>query len=513
MFNRLKHWFRYYFYLLTLLTALILITIIIGNKFIDKRTYEKADAAAIPTSITKRVLVLNFDPIWQSNKPLTSALSWNNPITIQDNFINDIRTTSHNYANYQVVNIQTIRDYPVKISGRKFTKTTYQNCVNNPLSSSFCDEGIDYLRLINDYNICNQVNSGTIDEVWLWGGPWFGYWEAVMSGPGAIITNGPAIVGTNCNRKFHIMGFNYERGVETMLESFGHRVEGTLKYAYGGWNTDQTTEWNRFTLLNKDANGKSSCGNIHLPYNGLFDYDFSNKTSVLSRCEDWLNFPSTKGEVKTQNCDAWSCTHYGYMKYWLTHLPYRTGMSNNRHNNWWYYVMDFDQAIKPVNYTEKWYTILNSGYDYNTSCLNKTNANEIYLGVNSGCVPQKNYTAVLVFPNVQILKNSKISLAYLEFVTDGPYSNPITESITVGDGVTTSSPISWAINKTWIYNNLIKSPNLSQSVQQLVNSSSWASGKTMIVRINHISGTGHRRFLAFDREVMASAKLVIQVSP
>ena len=470
-----------------------------------------ASAAGSPTPITKKVLVLNFDPYISGTTPLTVSRGWGNPLTLQTQYITDVKNASHNYVNYTITQTQTIRDYPFKTGGFKFTNAQYLGCLTNS-SPSYCLQLIDYQRLINDYNLCGQVNSGTIDEVWLWGGPYFGYYESIMAGPNAFNTNAPPLTGTSCTKSLHIMGFSYERSVAEMLHNLGHRVEGTMKQVYGGWAVNFNTPWNRFSMPNKDMAGKSACGNVHFPANGTSDYDYGNTTSVNSRCDDFLNYPSTTGAYTSVNCSAWGCNQYGFMKYWLTRLPYKTALTNNKLNNWWSYVVDYDSAIQPVSYSEKWYAVETSGNDYYTSCGQTiTNSNELYQGVNPGCSTNNFHTTYLKFPNVQIPRNSYITSAYVEFVADGTFTNPLTESITISDGTTTSSGVTWNIADTWNFYTLKQTPSLTSAIQQLVNSASWSSGREITVKISHVSGTGQRRFFAFDREGNAGARLVVVV--
>jgi hypothetical protein len=471
----------------------------------------KLSAATTPPPVTKKVFVLIFNPIFQGNKTLSVYKGWGNPVTLDSTYITDVKNSSHGYVNYSVVRTQTVNGYPQKASGFRFTNSTYLGCLGNS-APSYCLELIDYKKLITDYNLCGLVNSGVIDEVWLWGGPYFGYYEAVMAGPSAYNTNGTPITGTSCTKSLHIMGFSYERGVSEMLEDLGHRIEGTMDRIYGNFNPTLTTMWNKFAMYDKVLPGQAGCGNIHYPFNGVSDYDWSNTSFVNNKCDDWLNYPSTKGEYKNQNCNAWGCTGYGYKKYWLSHLPYKTGTNNEINNNWWNYVVDFDNAIKPVTNGEKRYQINVGSRDYYTSCGQTVSTwNEIYLGTDPGCTTNNKHTAYLVFPNVQIPKGAAITNAYLEFVADGPYSNTIMESISLTDGKMTTPAVNWPINTPWTFYTIVKTSNIASAVQSLVRSTGWISGSTVTLKINHVSGSGQRRFFAFEREVNASARLVVFV--
>jgi len=201
---------------------------------------------------------------------------------------------------------------------------------------------INYNKFITDYDICGRVNRGEIDEVWMWGGPWFGYWEAVMAGPGAYTTNAAVITGTTCTRFVHIMGFSYERGISEMLEDFGHRTEGTMKTAYNGWFDGGNTDFDRFSkgrdFHPNEGSFPYGCGVVHAPFNASGEYDWSNTTPIDTTCNSWPSYPPAPATMQSLTCSVWGCNGYGYLKWWLGHVPKVTGMTNGRHNNWWKYI-------------------------------------------------------------------------------------------------------------------------------------------------------------------------------
>jgi len=92
---------------------------------------------------------------------------------------------------------------------------------------------VDFQLLVEQFELLPKIASGALDEVWLFAYPYAGYYESLMAGPGAFWCNSPPLRGTAASgRRFVIMGFNYERGVGEMLESFGHRAESILHAVY-----------------------------------------------------------------------------------------------------------------------------------------------------------------------------------------------------------------------------------------------------------------------------------------
>ncbi|KKS79070.1 MAG: hypothetical protein UV54_C0043G0016 [Candidatus Beckwithbacteria bacterium GW2011_GWA2_43_10] len=315
--------------------------------------------ATTPESVTKKVLVLNFDPIVfanarDGNQRLHRAMGWNDPHALTDQFIADIRTASGGFVNYQVVQWQDLDVYPVKSDGFTYTDETYLDCWNDH-STCHKPDIIDYQKMLIDYQVCEQLNAGTIDELWLFGAPWFGYAEANMAGPDAFNLNGAVVTNTTCQKQLPMMGFSYERSEARLLEDFGHRVEGTMTYVFGSWELKPTHAWNRFTMIDKDFPGQSGCGNVHFPPNGKEDYDFNNELQVMSSCDDWLNYPNLTGASTSINCTSWNpnidcfeAPESGgyYLRWWLKHLPRVSGVDplTGKLNNWWFYIIDYQMA-------------------------------------------------------------------------------------------------------------------------------------------------------------------------
>jgi hypothetical protein len=209
-------------------------------------------------------------------------------------------------------------------------------------------DAVDYARVIAENNVAELIGNGTVDEVWLFGGPYFGYWESAMAGPRSFYINGGPVRGIECKRPFAIMGFNYERGVAEMLHSLGHRVESTMARFSGGWEVDNlSTHWARFAANTKQSNGQAGCGSCHYPPNAESDYDYGNKRIVSASADDWLNYPNFKGTKSDVTCETWGGPDYqrNYFVWWYTRFPKANGINSESglQNNWWKYVYQFDQ--------------------------------------------------------------------------------------------------------------------------------------------------------------------------
>lgn len=300
-------------------------------------------AANSTPTINKKVYLLIFDPVLtsQGNKRLTEYKGYYNPITSTNKTISAISQMTQGRVNYTVVKTDYSNEYLAKSDGFRYTEASYLDCLNN---SSGCHQPdiINYNQMIDTYNICNRFNAGEFDELWMYGGPYFGFYESNLAGPGAYWYNSPATTGTNCNRLLPIMGYSYERDYDLMIHNFGHRAESALSILHGNWNASSPNpnKWERFTVTThlNSAIPASGCGNIHYPPNATGDYDYTNPRTVNTYCNSFphnFNEDAPYANQTTVNCSAWGCTAPGYYHYWFSRFPSSVGYDNRGITNDW----------------------------------------------------------------------------------------------------------------------------------------------------------------------------------
>lgn len=303
---------------------------------------EDAPAGGPPAPITRRVLSIIFNPRVpsQGGRKLADILKWNDPRQLMPKHIEDLRHCSYGYANYQVVETIDVDGFPAKVDGFKYTGDSFLKSWHE--RKGFHDpDAVDYHRILKEFKIIPRVNSGEIDEVWLFAFPYAGFYESIMAGPGAFWCNAPELEGTNeAKRRFVIMGYNYERGAGQMLENMGHRAESILRHVFRKKRGD-TNLWERFTRYDKTHPGRAEVGIVHFAPNSLKDYDWGNKTKVPSLCDDWYNFPDFQGQQRIVDCREWGDgdTRLHHV-WWFRHFPHRTGAAGGISYNWWEYVID-----------------------------------------------------------------------------------------------------------------------------------------------------------------------------
>lgn len=309
---------------------------------------ESAHGARRPRPLVVKVLVLNFDPLipQEGNRRLHAVGRWTDPRTLAAGYVDDIRAASAGRVDYRIVEWKDIDTFHTKADGFTYTPEQYMACRATNKGWQDPDKA-DYPRTFREYGVLPRIDRGEIDEVWFFGGPYFGYAESAMAGPRAFYINGDVYEKVPSRRPFAIMGFNYERGVAEMLHDLCHRTESTMSRVYGGWKTEElTTNWARFAANFAQSGGVAATGTCHWPPNAEKDYDYGNPRSVDSSAEDWLAYPHLTGKTTKVNRDTWGGPDYhrNYMRWWFAHLPRAPGTNpDGRRNDWWQYVFRFDE--------------------------------------------------------------------------------------------------------------------------------------------------------------------------
>lgn len=323
--------------------------------------------------ISPRVFVINFDPIVDAQGTrLTTQMGWNKVDDLITSFIAEMEEVSYGLVKYQYdsANRVDVDEIPRKADGFQYTAETYLAMLQDEKTHHSPDL-VDYWKIVNDYHLVEKVMDGQIDEVWLFGAPYFGYWESHMVGKGAIWCNSyPLDHSERCTKRFVIMGFSYQRGVAEMLHDIGHRMESIMAYVYGSSDAVQSAyraiddsarppvgpekfaspknDFERFLLFEKIAPGRAEVGLVHMPPNADKDFDWRNTNTVSSSCDDWLNYPNLQGTRRMVNCSEWNCGAGGHehIRWWFKHVPHAKGSKNGISNNWWKYTMQVDQPFR-----------------------------------------------------------------------------------------------------------------------------------------------------------------------
>ncbi|HJS30041.1 MAG TPA: hypothetical protein VJ768_10490 [Anaerolineales bacterium] len=289
----------------------------------------------------KVVLIVHNPSIPEmGGRPLSAVYGWNDPDMLVADFIEEIAHCSHGAARFTLRERIDVDEFPRLADGFRYSAESFVRCWRE--RRGFHDPWlVDYPLLAAQFNLVEKIRTGYVDEVWLFAFPYAGYYESIMAGPGAFWCNSPPLAGLEAGgRRFVIMGFNFERGVGEMLESFGHRAESILRQAYRGMRGGRNL-WERFTRYDLTHPGRAEVGNVHFAPNSARDYDWGNRRLVRSRCDDWLYFPDLRGREKVVDCAEWGGGEIRlHHRWWLRHFPHGGGETGGVSNNWWEYVMD-----------------------------------------------------------------------------------------------------------------------------------------------------------------------------
>jgi len=300
-----------------------------------------------PDVVRAKVLLYVLNPIMENfgSRRMHQVYGWQNPVTLAAQVRQDLLTSSHGRAAYDIVQTVVADEYPRFQNGFQHNDVTFAADWANRIwpNSTF-----DYVGFCNTHNIGARVDAGEIDELWIYAPPIGGMWESCMAGRGAYWINGPAYPAAGGQRAFVIMGWNFERGVGEAIHSWGHRAENIMVHSYGPWQANRNTTWNRFTLLDRDAPGLGGVGNVHFPVNATSDYNYANSRFVNSNADAWLLYPNLNNTTRAMNFREWSPNNLDsqreYLNWWYSHLPRARGRAPDYYlANWWRYLIDVDQ--------------------------------------------------------------------------------------------------------------------------------------------------------------------------
>lgn len=295
----------------------------------------------LPQPLSRRVSLLIFDPALptQGNRRLHELLGWNDPDQLVQQYIQDVEEVSYGYAHYQVSERVLVDGFPLKQDGFAYSGEDYLNA-RSGASSFHQPDAVSYEAILAEHGLVEKINRGEIDEIWLMGFPYAGFYESRMGGPGAFWCNAPPLENTGANRRFVLMGFNYERGVGEMLENLGHRTESVLEHVFRKVPPEDNP-WKRFTRHEQSAPGQAEVGSVHYAPNSRRDYDWGNKSVVMSRADAWLSYPSLAGGPRPMSSGEWGSGDIReHHRWWFRHLPHFAGEIGGFSNNWWEYIID-----------------------------------------------------------------------------------------------------------------------------------------------------------------------------
>jgi hypothetical protein len=205
----------------------------------------------------------------------------------------------------------------------------------------------DYRQILVREGVCRLVNDLGVKEIWLWGYEHgnIGPTESNMAGPNGDVSNSERVADLPvCRRTYTLYNYNYGRLLGEALHVHGHQFEAVLGHV------DRHGLFADFVNpVGRPSPAVNSCGNVHFPPNGRFDYDWQNPTVVTTDCRYWN--PQGTGKRTKVSCQTWECREDGaatYLVWWMMNFPGRDNplrLNGTRLRNWWAPIADFDAAV------------------------------------------------------------------------------------------------------------------------------------------------------------------------
>jgi hypothetical protein len=224
----------------------------------------------------------------------------------------------------------------------------------------------DVPAIYAQHNVCARVQSGEIDEVWIYadgkpGGNIYSDNEFTANGPVYSIMSAGIPNVPNCGKQIFTLFYNFDRDEANAMESWAHSLEHTVRwFITGGYEicdvdppsagrdshcTGGYAYSYTYGFMNQprpENNYIGVCGLVHWPPNrpvGSEPYIYNDQTSYNSRCEDWDW--GDPGGVVSVNRDTWGpilgcqpndtdCHKRAYFIWWMRHMPSINNTSHGR---------------------------------------------------------------------------------------------------------------------------------------------------------------------------------------
>ncbi len=312
------------------------------------------------TRIERKVAVVAYNPVnpTEPSQTLRDYYGWPNPFQLSEQIDDKLREITGGFVDYRIVATLESSSFPQKLDGYRDTWSSYLACRSNTNLCHQPDAAAYLPVLTQDFgqNFCEAIERNEIDEIWLWGAGYFGFDEFAYKVPGDAIPHQPEPYSwwiydgrvkdlPECGRPYFVMGWVPERVESVGLHSYGHRIESAMtisEHARGLWHrcgSHGSSEWTDYICIDQDDPGNAGCGDVHYPPNGQNDYDYSNTRSVMSRCDDYFDYPNLADAKVPVSADTWGGSEVGYLSWWMRHLP----------SDWWHSILCIGERCPEVS--------------------------------------------------------------------------------------------------------------------------------------------------------------------
>ncbi len=311
--------------------------------------------------VKSKVIVIVYNPVLKSKNGITliEYLKACNPKEYSDILADVVKRASHGYINYDIVDYIEVNEFSEKIDGYVYTEESFLEA--RKTNNYHQPDRSNYRKIFERHNLIERCKQEKISEVWLWGAGGMGWDELAMYIPNRYArfapTNNPWFyrpyeIPEEIGHTVWVMGFNYEVGIDNMIHSYNHRIESiaALVFGHGEWSKELVGRdpYNTFTMLNLDFPDKpSQVGNVHVPPNGKYGYDYHPTDEAETYADAWYtHYPNMK-DVKPRpfRSSEFGANQQGYQEWWMFKIPSIPGYTQWGYNNWWVYIANTDEDL------------------------------------------------------------------------------------------------------------------------------------------------------------------------
>jgi hypothetical protein len=320
---------------------------------------------------TKRVKLIVYNPILTDGLPMLEHYGWNDPEVLAADYTRAMHEATGHAVRFDIVDREVRESFPPLLNRPDFDAESYEalhdGCKRDPAlcPTRACNNydpqtcpnpepRVDYEAVVD--GLCSEVESCQVDEVWVFAGPFLGLYESRMVGDGALSINSPPL-DDGCDRRYIVMGFNPERGLNSMLHDMGHMIESYFRIAFAGWEEvdgplgedpyDLFRRWRPGYDVQNDETW-AVCGDTHWsPTSQAAAYIYNDTTPVDSICDSFYDYPDVEVAPREITCEEWGCNETGYQKWVFDHVPRSSGDFNGYPKNWWKFVFGFNHFLPP----------------------------------------------------------------------------------------------------------------------------------------------------------------------
>ena len=335
------------------------------------------DVATRP--IKSKVIVVTYNPILKTkdNISLIEYLRANDPVKYSGILADVVKRASRGYINYEIVDFIEVDEFSEKIDGYVYTEEAFLEARKG--HNYYQPDRSNYRKIFERHNLIERCKKENISEVWLWGAGGMGWDELSMYFPNRYARFAPTMnpwfyrpyeIPEEIGHTVWVMGFNYEVGADNMIHSYNHRIESILALVFGHGEWDKNLvgrdPYNTFTMLNLDFPDRpSQVGNVHVPPNGKFGYDYNPQDEAETYADAWrTHYPNMQNvEPRPFRSSEFGNNQRGYQEWWMFQIPCIPGYTKWGYNNWWVYIANTDEDlpfIKSEDYKQE--TFIPAGF-------------------------------------------------------------------------------------------------------------------------------------------------------